>query len=261
MRRVDVVSDIDMQEVCSWARIGGAIARLSFNHVAARRKADQSLVTEADEQIERALVERTAMRYLDHGIIGEEGTRHHIDREFVWAVDPLDGTSAFVAGLPLWGISIGILRRGAPYAGVVYLPLLDDFYWAGPSSGAFLNDQPIHVAPPRPEQSDDWLAVPSNMHRRFTIDFCGKTRSLGCTSASLCYVARGSALGALLANSAIWDIAAGLAILQAAGGTVLTLSGQSFDPATMLDGGPLPEPVVIAEKSWGEKLRASIGRR
>ena len=79
------------------------------------------------------LVERITARYPDHGILGEEQTRQGLDREFLWALDPLDGTALFVAGLPTWGISAGLLRHGAPYFGMIYFPLLDDCYWAGPN--------------------------------------------------------------------------------------------------------------------------------
>src|SRR5262245_55507712 len=181
--------DIDLDELIAWVRDAGATARSYFNQAEARRKADRSWVTEADVAIERALVALLAARYPQYGIIGEEQTNTGAGREFLWALDPLDGTASFVAGLPMWGVSLGLLRAGVPYLGVVYLPLLEDCYWAEPSGAAFLNGHPIHVAPPRAWESEDWLSTPSNSHRRFTIDFVGKTRSLGCTAASLCYVA------------------------------------------------------------------------
>ncbi len=252
---------IDLDEVQSWAREGGTLARQYFNSVTARRKADRSLVTEADELIERMLVERIAARYPDHGIIGEEQTRRANGSEFVWAVDPLDGTASFVAGLPLWGVSLGLLRNGAPYLGVVYMPLPDDCYWAGPSGGAFLNGSPIQVAAPESWDSEDWLSVPSDTHRRYAIEFSGKTRSISCTSASFLYVARGSAIGALVRRSPIWDIAAGLAILHAAGGVAVGLSGQPLDTAALLDGRPTPEPTIVAAPSQVQALREIIRER
>ena len=82
------------------------------------------------------------------------------------------------------------------------LPLLGDCYWATSSGDVFLNGNPIHVIAPREWEGEDWISTPSNTHRRFLIDFLGKTRSLGCTAASFCYVARGSAVGALLTRAA-----------------------------------------------------------
>jgi myo-inositol-1(or 4)-monophosphatase len=251
----------DFDELRAWSQEGGALGRSYFNRVAGRRKADRSWVTEADEAIERLLVERIAARYPTHGIIGEEQTHREPGREFVWALDPIDGTASFVAGLPMWGVSIGLLRRGVPYLGVIYLPMLDDCYWAGPDGDAFLNGQPIHVAPARDWESQDWIATPSNAHRRFTIDFVGKTRTLGCTVAEFCYVARGSAIGALISRSAIWDIAAGLTILRAAGGIAVALSGTPIDTTTMLDGRQLAEPVLLGAEPHVANLRAAIAQR
>lgn len=256
------MTDINIDELITWVRDAGTIARSYFNQAEARRKADNSLVTQADVAIERVTVERIMARYPQHGIIGEEQTNTGAGREFLWALDPLDGTAAFVAGLPMWGVSLGLLRRGLPYLGVVYLPLLDDCYWAEPSGAAFLNGHPIHVAPPRAWESEDWLSTPSNSHRRFTIDFVGKTRSLGCTAASLCYVARGgSAVGALITRAAIWDIAAGMAILCAAGGEATGLSGAPLDTTALLDGQLLAEPVILGARSHVAGLMAVVHRR
>src|SRR5215217_3310713 len=252
------MDEIDIAELRTWMHDCGAIALRSFRNVVGHRKADQSWVTEADVEIERVLVERIITRYPAHGILGEEQTRQGLDREFLWALDPIDGTALFVAGLPGWGISAGLLRHGQPYFGMIYFPLLDDCYWAGPEGSAMLNDQAIHVLPPRPPDSQDWLATPSNAHRRFTIDFAGKTRGLGSTVGPFCYVARGSALGGLISRAAIWDIAAGMAILQAAGGEAIGLSGAPINTGIMLDGRVLDEPAIIAAPHQIEALRASI---
>jgi myo-inositol-1(or 4)-monophosphatase len=253
------MNEIDIAELRTWMHECSAIALRSFRNVVGHRKADQSWVTEADVEIERVLVQRISARYPAHGILGEEQTRQGIDREFLWALDPLDGTALFVAGLPTWGISMGLLRHGSPYFGMIYFPLLEDCYWAGPTGDAMLNDRPIHVLSPRPPDSQDWIATPSDAHRRFTIDFAGKTRGLGSTVAPFCYVARGSAVGGLLSRAAIWDIAAGLAILQAAGGVAVGLSGAPINTSAMLDGRLLAEPAVFAAPHQIEALRAMIG--
>lgn len=255
------MDDIDIEEVIGWAREGGAIARRSFRNVVGQRKADRTWVTEADVAIEQALVARLAERYPDHGIIGEEQTRRGLDHEFLWALDPLDGTAVFLAGLPTWGVSLGLLRHGEPYLGVIYLPLLDDCYWSLPGGPAFLNGQPIHVAPPHEWDGDDWIATPSNIHRRYDIDFVGKTRSIGATVGSFCYVARGSAVGGLASHFAIWDVAAGIAILQASGGVALGLSGTQLDTRRLLDGRAHDEPVLIGAPAHVQALRAVVRPR
>lgn len=251
--------DIDIEELCAWARESGDIALRLFSHARARRKADNSPVTEADVAIERLLVERITARYPDHGIIGEEQTQFDITREYVWALDPIDGTASFVAGLPVWGISIGLLHRGIPSMGLFYMPLTNDCYWAIEDC-AFFGRQPIYVDT-KPEQewhNEDWLAIPSDAHRRLEIDFIGKTRSLGSAAAAICYVARGSALGAVLTYATIWDLAGGLAILKAAGGVGVTLAGQPLDPRPLIDGRALQEPLLFGAPGTVDSLRRHI---
>jgi len=249
---------IPLEELRAWVQECGETAKGLYNNVVGSRKADRSWVTEADLAVERMLTARIAERFPHHGILGEEQTREGLDREFVWAIDPIDGTASFVAGLPIWGISLGLLRRGEPYLGLLYFPLMGDWYWAEPGGGAYLNGRPIRVAEPGPLDSEDWLSVPSNAHRRFEIDFVGKTRSLGSTAASLCYAARGSATASLISGSSIWDIAAALAVLYAAGGVAVGLSGAPLDTRELLGGGHQREPALAGHPAYVEELRAHI---
>ena len=253
--------NIDVEEVRSWAVEAGTVARQYFNHVSARRKADRSWVTEADETIERMLVERIVSRYPNHGIIGEEQTRRDINNEFLWALDPIDGTGSFVNGLPNWGVSIGLLRDGMPYIGVLYLPLSEECYWADTPHQAFLNNRPIQVINPSQWDSEDWISVPSDVHRQFQIDFPGKIRALGSTIATLAYVARGSAVGGLITRSFIWDVAAGLAILYAAGGVAIELSGQPLNVLELVDGRALAAPIIVAAPGQLAGLRGVMRSR
>lgn len=252
---------IDIAEVREWAREGGQIARGYFNNVRRERKPDRSWVTRADLEIEQMLRERIAARYPDHGVIGEEEGIGDIEREFVWCIDPIDGTGAFVSGLPIWCVSIGVLRHGQPYLGVIFVPLLDDCYWVDAGGPAFRNDEPLAVRGPGPIDSNDWIAVGSYAHRAYNISFPGKTRSLSSVAADCCYVARGSAFGALIGRANLWDLAAGLAILQAVGAVAQGLSGAPLDPAPLLDGRKLDEPILIGHPANVELLRGYISRR
>lgn len=255
------MEQIDIAEVREWARAGGAIALRYFNNVNRQRKADHSWVTQADLEIEAFLREQITRQYPAHGIIGEEHGIMGADREFVWALDPIDGTGAFVAGLPLWCVSIGVLRVGEPYLGVIYFPLLDDCYYAAVSSRAYRNDEVIRAFDgDEYDRINDWIAVPSNAHRNYQITFSGKTRAIGSIAADLCYVARGSAIGALIGRARIWDMAAGLMILSAAGGVIQTLSGQPFDPRPYVDGRRLAEPMFIAPPQLIDRLLQHISR-
>ncbi len=230
------MTPIDMPRVCDWARAGGNIARRYFNATKGTRKADKSLVSQADVEIEQMLREQIAAHYPDHGIMGEEEGSQHIDREFVWCLDPLDGTEAFLCGLPVWGISIGLLKQGQPVRGVVYLPATDDCYW-NDEQGAYWNGQPIHVSEATALHPTDWLINHSRTHTDYDVTFPGKMRSFGSFAAHYCYVARASTPAALIGRPHYWDAAAGMAILHAAGGVSTMLpDGAPFDPASMLRG-------------------------
>ncbi len=156
------MSEVNLDEVRSWAERAGKIAMSHFRRLNVRRKADRSLVTQADVEIEQFITERISATYPEHGIIGEEHTQQDLDRPFVWAIDPVDGTSAFVAGLASWGVSLGLLHNRQSYAGVIYLPMTSDTYWAAPGGEALMNGDPIHVAPDRGWDSEDWIAIPSD---------------------------------------------------------------------------------------------------
>lgn len=237
------------------------MAKRYFNNVARELKADQSWVTQADVEVEQMLRERITQRYPDHGIMGEEQGVGEIDREYVWSLDPIDGTGAFVSGLPLWCVSIGLMHHGAPYLGVVYLPILDDYYWTDGQGTAYWNETPISVIDTDTIDDNDWLAVSSYAHRIFDISFPGKTRSLSSIAADICYVARGSALGALIAKAKLWDVAAAMAILHAAGGVVHLLSGPRVETDMLLDGRPMEEPCIAAAPGMIKRLTSYVARR
>jgi myo-inositol-1(or 4)-monophosphatase len=250
--------EVDIDLVKEWARQAGEIALGYFNRVDASCKEDRTLVTDADNEIEDLLAGYLRAIYPQHGIIGEEGTRE-IHGEYVWAIDPLDGTRAFLAGLPIWGISIGLLWQGQPWLGLFHMPLLDEWYYsASPASGAFWNDQAIVCPPTDRWDENSLLCVPSDIHWRYEIDFSGVTRALGSAAAHLCYVARGSAVATLLGDPGIWDIAAGTAILKAAGGAVRYLDGGQVELEDLLDEGKSNKPMLAAHPLLMDRLASLI---
>jgi myo-inositol-1(or 4)-monophosphatase len=251
--------DVDLDLLREWARQAGDIALRYFNRVEGSCKEDRTLVTDADYEIEDLLTRHLKATYPEHGVIAEEGTRH-ISSEYVWAIDPLDGTRAFLAGLPVWGISMGLLWRGRPFVGLFYMPLLDDWYHsASPATGAFWNDQLIRCPARDGWDENSLLCAPSDAHRLYQIDFPGIVRALGSSVAHLCFVARGNATAALLHNPGIWDIAAGAAILQAAAGTLRYLEGSEVDLEALLEQGTSQKPMLAAHPSLIDRLAHHIG--
>lgn len=253
--------DYDFLKTC--LRDAGQIALRRRGERIAELKADQTPVTEVDRQVEEFLIWQISARYPGHAILSEESgasvaiQQAQNDSPFSWVIDPIDGTRAFASGLPVWGVSIGILRDGRPFAGGLYLPVTREMYW-GNGREAFYNDRPIRL--PLPVDLDSplvFLGVPSNFHLHFTVDY-PRIRSLGSTAAHLAYVATGAAVGALTRRVSLWDLAGMLPVLAGLGIEISYLSGKPFQPAALLDGSPIGEPLLAAHPSVIQKLRGKI---
>ncbi len=155
------------------------------------------------------------------------------EAEFAWAIDPIDGTRAFASGLPVWGISAGVLRHGQPWAGGFYLPVTGEMYWGSVAEPgqAWYNQRRIpRLAPPDPDSMLTFLAVPSDFHHHFEVG-TPRIRSMGSTAAHLAYVATGAALGMLTSKTNLWDIAGVLPLALAVGVELATCRGVHFRPA------------------------------
>ena len=187
-------------------------------------------VTRADTETEEYVAGVVRERFPDHGVLGEEGTGDDDSPapDFVWAIDPLDGTNDFVAGLPIFASSIGVLYRGVPVAGAVYVPwpgkAAGRIFHARRGGGAFADDE--RLAPLTSEAGDGRLAaVPGSFRSAFRVDRAardrvGEVRTLGSIAYELAMVAAGVVRYIFIARTSLWDCAAGAAIVAEAGGEV-----------------------------------------
>lgn len=243
-----------MSEIVHWAGQAGQIALGYFQKTSGRYKANQTLVTQADLEIERFLVQRLRTAFPDHGVLGEEGYRSNdlSSQAAIWTIDPLDGTSVFCQGLPGWGISIGLLWQGRPVFGLFYMPLTGDLTCASDHH----NENPHTVQ--TTWQREGFLAVSASAHRLFHLNRINGIRTLGSVGASLVYTARGVATAALLPKARLWDLAGGAAILAQAGGELRYLSGQPVDYLALLDGELAPEPIVAGHPAIVAELQQTV---
>jgi myo-inositol-1(or 4)-monophosphatase len=252
--------EINLRLVRNWIKEAGKFALSQRNLLNTDLKTDGTLVTNVDRHIEALLVHHISETYPDHQILSEEGNSKKNNGEFFWAIDPIDGTRVYISGLPVWGISVGVLKQGTPHAGVFFMPATGEMYW-GTNNKGFFNNKPIL-------QRDNidlhsrlaFIAVPSNAHDEYKISF-HRLRSLGSTVAHLAYVARGVAMAALTRRIYIWDIASVLPLLKATGISLIYLSGKAFDPHELLDGRMSPEPLVAAPASVIEEVRTLIQKK
>ena len=188
------------------------------------------LVTEVDRASERIIHQAIARAFPDHGFRGEERTRTHPDAPYQWIVDPLDGTTNFVHGVPCFAVSIGLLDRGRVVAGVIYDPMRKETFSAIRGRGAWLNGRPMRVSKSR-RLDQSMLSTgfsikfrehPAPYLRWFTAFQmrCHAVRRSGSTAISLAYVACGRQEGFYEQDLWPWDLAAGLLLVQEAGGRV-----------------------------------------
>jgi myo-inositol-1(or 4)-monophosphatase len=231
----------------SIAREAGVLLR-EFYHRGVRTeyKGDVDLVTEADRASEALIGARLREAFPGHGIYGEEGTREGLDGEFRWYVDPLDGTTNFAHGFPVFCVVLGCERRapglapnedGEMHTGVIYDPLRDELFSAARGSGATLNGEPIHVSRTH-SLAESLIATgfPSqkrhrspNVHfyQEFTLRSHGVRRA-GSAALDLAYVACGRLDGYWEFQLNPWDTSAGYLLLEEAGGRITHFDGSKF---------------------------------
>jgi len=200
---------------------------------AAQQKSDGSLVTEADQAVDRFLCEQIRSRYPDHGIISEEADTIFENRPLTWVIDPLDGTTNFALGLAHWGCSIALVADGFPALGVVAMPQLGVEYWTVRSQGAFFNGDRLGGPLRNINGRNSFVAICSRTWKHLELSLPFKGRLLGSAVYDLAAVAQGIAIACTQVTSHIWDVAAGWLLLQETGRTV----------GPLLPGAPKPFPM------------------
>ncbi|MFZ0663705.1 MAG: inositol monophosphatase family protein [Acidobacteriaceae bacterium] len=225
----------------------GALLRDYYREgVATEYKGDVDLVTVADRTSEKLIVERLHAAFPEHGIYGEEGTRSHLESEYRWYIDPLDGTTNFAHGFPAFCVSMGLEKRppslpasedGELVAAVIYDPLREELFTAEKAEGAYLNGARIHVSR-TPVLAEALVATGFPSHKRhenpnihfyqqFTLRSHGVRRA-GSAALDLAYTACGRLDAYWEFNLNPWDTAAGALLVTEAGGTMTRYDGSPF---------------------------------
>lgn len=238
------------------ARVGSQLLK-DFGQVQADQKADGSLVTQADKWADQEIWAAITSAFPSHGILSEEGKHIFPGTDWCWVIDPLDGTTNFTRGIPLWAISLGLLYQGTPVFGYVYIPPLAQTFhgfWPG-SSGlkisdqALLNNHPIQTSPDAPD-NNHFFSLCTRSTSIIQPSFPCKIRMLGVASYNFLTVAAGATLGAVESTPKIWDIAAAWVIVQAAGGVWVSLKSESVFPLSVgQDYGNLSYPTLVISRS------------
>ena len=217
------------------AREAGALLAQLFDHpheISYKRPSD--LVTEADRRSEALIVDRLRSHFPKHAIVGEEGGGQQTGSDYCWYVDPLDGTTNFAHGFPVFSVSLGLVYRDEIIAGVVYDPVREELFTAERGAGAYLNSKRIRVSKVG-SLSESLLATgfpPSADNNNLNMQLFSSLTQLshgirraGSAALDLCFVASGRLEGFWELKLNPWDKAAGSLVVTEAGGRVSDLAG------------------------------------
>ena len=218
-------------------KAGSIINRASFDidKLTIRRKQQNDFVSEVDDAAEEAIISVLREAYPAHGFLAEESGYRDREAEYLWVIDPLDGTTNFLHGLPQYCVSIALLHKGVPTQAVVFDPNRNELFTATRGAGAYLNDRRIRVSrTDRIEDAlvgtgfpfkivthiDDYLRMLRNV-----MTTCAGVRRPGAAALDLAWVACGRLDGFWERGLSAWDMAAGALLIREAGGLVADLDG------------------------------------
>ncbi len=219
-----------------------------------RYKGRVDLVTQYDVAVENLLKEKISALLPDYTIIGEESASEHQRATKAIYIDPIDGTTNFVHKIPFCAISIGVWIDGRAEMGIVYNPIMNELFYAKRGEGAFCNNQKISVTSTeslersllatgfpytKVEKGRDFRWVIQTMEN--LLPYTQDIRRLGAASIDLCYVANGTFDAFYECNLKPWDVAAGLLIVEEAGGTVSNHKGEPYR---------LGDPIIVATNGY-----------
>lgn len=226
------------------SRSAGKILMGDFGKAAKQtRKKDGSFVTETDFKADSYITGEIKKRYPDHSILSEESGRSDTGSEYMWIIDPLDGTHNFMFGLPLFGVSVALARKEKVIAGAIYLPFFDWLFHATKGDGALMNGKKIRVS----ERNERGAFIghssksirPGDIERLIGIGL--KIRMLGVATANFSWIAQGMIDAYVTRSDQPHDIAAGCLLVEEAGGRVTEIDGRPWS-------------------IWSKNLIASSGR-
>ena len=188
-------------------------------------KGPSNFVSNADTKAEKIIIEELMKAKKNYSIISEEdGSKINSDSENVWIIDPIDGTSNFLHGIPHFAISIALKSNNEIISGLIYDPIKDEMFYAEKNSGAYFNNQRIKVS--KKKEIENCLFATGGKEKVIS-DFI--TRKTGSAALDMAYVAAGRYDGYFQNNLNLWDVAAGIIIIEEAGGIVneINLSNHS----------------------------------
>jgi myo-inositol-1(or 4)-monophosphatase len=253
------VAITDIRQIVAEA---GQLALLHYGKVTGSVKADLSIVSEADAAVEDFLRSTLTALAPGYGYIGEETTESRppaSGETRAWVVDALDGSRAFVAGMPLWMPAVCLMDGDRPIAGAALNPVTRELFWAGEDGPGFCNDEPLHPSLSAALEPNTFIFGPTNHHRTFAVDFPGRIYCLGAPIYQLCLLAKGAVAGLFFDPAVnLWDLAFPSLLLDRIGAVLVYASGRPVDLSELMGRDKVPEPIFAGGPEMVGILRQRI---
>lgn len=252
----------DIEFIRDLAERAGTVAVAALKTVERELKPDQSIVTNIDRAIEDLVRREILERFPGDAFYGEESGGDPTAAERLWIVDPIDGTTNMVLGLPIWGVSIGLAIRGEPALGAFAMPLTQETFWFERGGGAYRNDDRLQVGDLGPLQQEDTIGIGSEAI--FIVDFdrfiC-RQRNLGSLAAHWCYAASGGLRANVSVRDRLHDLGAAFGIALEAGCSAEYLDGGDVAFSTFLTQPLNLRPLAVGHPTTISRLRQVLRER
>ncbi|MBW8016601.1 MAG: inositol monophosphatase [Planctomycetes bacterium] len=252
------------------ARLAGQRAMEDIKYITPEIKNGSEIVTQADRNCQKIILDRIKENYPDHGFVAEEGPdggpllqRPRSSTPIWWIIDPIDGTNNYSHGILDFAVSIAAVYEGSPVVAAIFDPATDSMYTAATDTDAQLNFSRINTSE---DDIDKYSSFGIDSH--FQPDQADavarliketRFRNLGSTALHLAYVAKGSMIGCMTTTTKIWDIAAGTLIIENAGGIVTDLQGAPIFPIDDIEKAAKSSHLVLAaNKKTYKKLKEML---
>lgn len=254
------MTDIDF--LIDLVRRAGVIAVAALPSMESETKADESLVTSIDRGLERMLRTEIAARFPDDAFYGEEEGGDPLAADRLWIADPIDGTANMAAGLPSWGVSLGMTRRGQPELGAFYMPITDEMFWFQAGQGAYRNETRLQIAEGEPLRRQDLVIIGSEAVIALDLgDFPSRQRNLGSLAAHWGYTASGVVRASVSVLDKLHDLGAVFGVAKEAGCSIEYLDGEPVDYASFLTELTNYNPILVGSRTANASLRSWLSVR
>lgn len=255
----------DLEFICDLSRRAGVLALAAIGAPAdlgVAIKSDKSIVTNIDRAIEEMVRKEVLERFPSDSFYGEETGGDPLGVDRLWVVDPIDGTTNMVFGLPIWGVSIGLAVRGEPALGAFYMPRVEETYSFEAGAGSYRNGQRLRVEDTGPLVQEDTIGIGSEAI--FIVDFdrfvC-RQRNMGSLAAHWCYAASGALRANISVRDRLHDLGAAYGIAKEAGCTAEYLDGGEVPFSQFLHQPLNLRPLAVGHPATIDRLREVLRER